>query len=207
MNIYVIGPRSNKICNCKPHIRGFWSDWAVFALAHSPSVHVYICRWSILVYAPALQEGWMVWSTTAACTRLPLRPRSVCNSLSFSNSSALAEWSLLSAQPAMKSEPCVLFHTHILAPRAVLQGKKENEFCCCVRARGCALAAPAQGPVRKFMLLWHSEQVFYSACWRVSLFLVYLLLAGQMQAADALLHFGFCIGTCVWSSIKCINGL
>jgi hypothetical protein len=208
-----LGQGAVQIRNCKPRMRGFWSDWAVFALAHSPYVHVNIYADGAFWFTP-LQEGWMVWSTTAACTRLPLRPRSVCNSLSFSNSSALAEWSLLSAQPAMKSEPCVLFHTHTHTgtARAVLQEKKENEFCCCccVRARGCALAAPAQGPVRKFMLLWHSEQVFYSACpagWRVSLFLVYLLLAGQMQAADALLHFGLYIGTCVWSSIKCINGL
>lgn len=164
-----------------------------------------------MVYAPALQEGWMVWSTTAACTRLPLRPRSVCNSLllSFSNSSALAEWSLLSAQPAMKSEPCVLFHTHTYWRRAL--------FCREKRRTSFAAAAVCEREGARWLRLHKGRFVNSCSCDTVNKF--------STPPADVFRYFWFtccwlgrckqlmlfCIsgftGTCVWSSIKCINGL
>lgn len=126
------------------HKRGFWSERSSPSLIHRVCAH--ICRWSILVYAPARGMDGLVHNRSvhsSSTSPLLCATLSLSLALSFSNSSAHSQ-SGVCCQPsyiAMKSEPCVLFHT--LAPHALFcRKKRRTSFTAAVpySARGCTRA-------------------------------------------------------------------
>lgn len=212
IQICVIGPGSNKICICwGPHERVL--VWAVFALTHSPRLCIYM-QMEHFGLRPCKRDGWFGPQPQRALVfHFAL---AVCNSLSrsLSFSQLFSTRRVESAvSPASNEKRAVCFIPH--TGRRCFAGKKGERvlLLCAASEREGALAAPAQGLVRKFMLLWHSEQVL-SACWLADVFryfrcevLVYLLPDASSWCSFAFRVLGEDIGTCVWRGIKCNSDL
>lgn len=214
IKICVIGPQSNK----NFHLLRLTSDGSGISglRLHSRSFTVcaYICRWSILVYAPA-REGWMDGLVHNRSVHSSSTSPSLCATLSLSHSATLQQ-SGVCCQPSQQWKASRVFYSTYICVyvwRRCFAGKKKRTsfVLLCERERvrlhkGRFVNSCSCDTVNKFSPpadAWLADVFRYSRCE----VLVYL---PRWADARSWCSFAFRVleeyWTCDWSGIKC-NGL